>query len=250
MKMSTLSISCVAMLSIMALAPAEAWAKPKRVAYTHDDWNLTGVVSGAYGGHKKPSYLPGGSIAPGGDFSFNGDLGGLYQLLTAGCQIGGTALSIGAMAGSAVLSVSGPVGWGIGGACLLQQIVGLGMPPPKPIVVKGKTQNVQVNIDLNDPRVQAEFRKMYPQLFRKEQEVPSPEQKPKGPASGTDVPTAQAPTRPGAADGPPVQLVKPPAPVAPASEPPKKMAPAKPGETQEAKATPAVTLLNPSPQRK
>lgn len=204
---STLTLLAAAFALFMGmLAPETVWAKKKQtIAYSHDDWNVGSMVSGAYGDSKtKPAYLPGGHSGSG-----SGDITEVFAALGMLCKMGGAGLTVASfIGGSAAAFAAGPAGWGVGGVCLIQQFVGLGMPPPKPIIVNGPSKSVVINIDMNDPKVQEFFNKHPEALQKLQQGIQKP---PQVPSKGADVPVAQAPEVPQkkTAEAPPTQSVPP-----------------------------------------
>lgn len=193
MKISTLSIACVASaLCVGAFMPETAWAKVKVKDRRPSCDQFSSIQCAASPGTYRHSNY---SNKPMSD----ADMRSFYEGLGMLCNLGGgamTAVSAAAaigIGGAALASVAaGPVGWGVGGLCLLQQLVGLGLPPPRPIYAKGRDQNVVINIDMNDPKVLEFFKKNPGVLQKLQQQAPTQPAPPKG----ADVPVAKAPENP------------------------------------------------------
>lgn len=158
-------------------SPETAWAGKKRNQRPSCD-QFSGIQCAGFPGvYRHTNYRSSGKYKPGNE------LVELFQLLNVACQGGGLALTVATFTGAAA---AGPLGWGVGGACLVQQLVAMGMPPPKPIYVNGPDKKVVINIDLNDPKVREFFQKN-PQLFEK---LPKSTVEP---GKGADVPMVSAP---------------------------------------------------------
>lgn len=190
MKISTLSISCVAAaLCVGALAPGEAWAKKRDTRPSCNQFES--IQCAASPGTYRHSNYSGKPMS-------DADMRSFYEGLGMLCNVGGGVMTVASTAaalgigGTLIASATaGPIGLGVGSLCILQQLIGLGMPPPKPLIVKGPTKNVVVNIDMNDPKVREFFNK-HPEALRQLQQAPAQPVPPKG----ADVPVAQAPEVP------------------------------------------------------
>lgn len=220
----------VAAFVLVAVAPpgAEAGGKPRKtdISYTHDDWTLQGVVSSPYRGSKKAAFLPGSGTGKAGDFNFNG-FGDLYQVLGTACQVGGLGLTVASLASAAVGNLPGTV---VGGLCLAQQLLGLGMPPPPPTVVRlpDRHQVIVIPMPQQETPGPHEYFRPAPQGPPAEKSVPVPE----------GIPTAKAPGDGKSAEVPPIQK----APVAKTKQEAPKEAPKvriPDGPQQDAEAAPS-----------
>lgn len=204
--------------NVSTSAEAAGKARKTEISYTHDDWNLQNMVSTPYAGsRKKAAFLPGPGTGKAGDFSVNG-LGDLYQVIGMACQVGGLGLTVASLASTAVGNVPGTI---VGGLCLAQQLIGLGMPPPPPTVVRLPDRHQVIVIPMPQQEVPGPH-----EYFRPAPQGP-PEEKHVPPAE--EIPTAKAPGDGKSAAVPPVQK----APVAktkqdPPAEQPKVRIPAGP----------------------
>lgn len=164
-------------------ATAEAAVKPKKtnVLYSHDEWTLSNMVNHGYGDPRKRSaFLPGRGSGKGGDFSFSG-LSDFYQGLGMVCQVGGLGLTLASFASAAVGNVPGIA---VGAACLGQQLLGLGMPPPPPITIRLPDKNQVIYVPMPEqPAPHEHFFHHRPHDGEPEKSKPVPQ----------DVPTAKAP---------------------------------------------------------
>jgi hypothetical protein len=187
----------VAAFVLVTVAPpsAEAGGKPRKteVSYTHDDWTLQGVVSSPYRGSKKAAFLPGPGTGKAGDINFGG-FGDLYQVIGMACQVGGLGLTVASLASTAVGNLPGTV---VGGLCLAQQLLGLGMPPPPPTVVRLPDRHQVIVIPMPQQETPGPH-----EYFRPALQGP-PEEKRAPPTE--EIPTAKAPGDGKSAAVPPIQ---------------------------------------------
>ncbi|MBL8158521.1 hypothetical protein JNK62_03235 [bacterium] len=217
------------MLAAVVSTAAEAAGKVRKteISYTHDDWNLQSMVSSPYAGsRKKAAFLPGPGTGKAGNLSVNG-LGDLYQVIGMACQVGGLGLTVASLASAAVGNVPGTV---VGGLCLAQQLLGLGMPPPPPTVVRlpDRHQVIVIPMPQQETPGPHEYFRPAPQGPPAEKSVPVPE----------GIPTAKAPGDGKSAEVPPIQK----APVAKTKQEAPKEAPKvriPDGPQQDAEAAPS-----------
>jgi len=236
MRKSTLIFTAIAFaLCAGALTPETAWAKKTRVARVADcEWNMQNVVSqcGDYGNKQNAVFVPGGMS---GSQGFSG-FGDLYQLMGRVCQIGGLGLTIATVAGSAGIAMGSAAtgnlpGVIVGGVCLAQQLLGLGMPPPPPTTVRLPNRHQTIFVPMPEQPAPYEY------FLR--QESPSHE-----PQAREDVPVAKNESAPAARD-PAISVPKP----VPAQVP-EKVSPKKgKGPEEVAKVLPG-TILSPAAIRR